>query len=143
MSGQFANIFKTIIAAKYPGVISPDEMTPEMKEMQSQNQQVQAMQQQLEQAMAQTELAGKQAKAANDEARARLAEAQAYKAILDAQSRAKDVSGKNEERDFNQVMSVLDQHNSLEAEDRAFDFQRDQSTQALTNGEQDNELASE
>lgn len=139
-SGEFAERFKMLLP---PGTISEEDMSPQMKEMQAKNQQMQQMQQQLEQATIQVDLAAKQAKASNDEARARLAEAQAYKAILDAQSRARDVTGKNDERDFNQVMSALDQHNTLEAEDRAFDFQRDQMEKAQMNGEQDNEPSNE
>jgi hypothetical protein len=67
-----------------------------------------------------------QAKAADSTARSRLALAQAYKAILDAQSRAADVTGKNDEREFDQVLSVIDQHNELEAEDREHDLRVDQ-----------------
>lgn len=144
-SEEFAKIFKLIVASKYPGVVGDDEMTPEMRQMQQQQQQMQQMQAQLADAMAQADLAGKQAKAANDEARARLAEAQAYKAILDARSRAKDVDSKTEERmagvdhqEFNQVMSVLDQHNTLAGEDRDFD-ERKQTQENPTNGEQDDE----
>lgn len=140
-SGEFARRFKMLLP---PGTVPEDEMTPEMKAMQEQNQQMQAMQAELDQALAQAELAGKQAKASNDEARARLAEAQAYKAILDARSRAADVEGKNQEREtradgqeFQQVMDVLDQHNSLAGEDRDFDL-RNQENQSRENGEREN-----
>ena len=132
-SGEFAQRFKMLLP---PGTIPEDEMTPEMKMVQQQNQQMQAQQAELAQAQAQAALAKDQAKAANDEARARLAEAQAYKAILDARSRAADVEGKNLERDaqlddqeFRQVMDVLDQHNSLAAEDRDFEAQQQQNQQ--------------
>ena len=128
-SGEFAQRFKMLLP---PGIIPEDEMTPEMKMVQQQNQQMQAQQAELAQAQAQAALAKDQAKAANDEARAHLARAQAYKAILDAQSRASDVEGKNLERDaqlddqeFRQVMDVLDQHNSLAGEDRDFDARKE------------------
>ena len=128
-SGEFAQRFKMLLP---PGTIPEDEMTPEMKMVQQQNQQMQAQQAELAQAQAQAALAKDQAKAANDEARAHLARAQAYKAILDAQSRASDVEGKNLERDaqlddqeFRQVMDVLDQHNSLAGEDRDFDARKE------------------
>ena len=85
------------------------------------------------------------AKAANDEARARLAEAQAYKAVLDAQSRAADVASKTEERaakiddqEFGQVMSVLDQHNTLASEDRDFE-ERKAMQESPENGEQEDD----
>lgn len=133
-SSEFARRFKMMLP---PGTIPEDEMTPEMKQMQAANNQVQQLQQQLEQAMMEAKIAGQQAKAANDEARARLAEAQAYKAILDAESRKADVEGKNEERDFHQVMETIDQHNSLEGEDRDFDL-REKETSSRMNGEQDN-----
>jgi hypothetical protein len=121
-SGEFAKRFKMQLP---PGVIPEDEMTPEMKAMQAQNQQLAEAQQQLAQALQTADISAKQAKAANDEARARLAEAQAYKAILDARSRAADVSGKNierdghhEQREFDQTMALVDQHNDVEAGDR-------------------------
>lgn len=142
-SGEFARRFKMLLPA---GTIPPDEMTPEMQQMQQQNQQVQQLQQQVEQAMAQAEISAKQAKAANDEARARLAEAQAYKAILDARSRAADVAGKNDEREsraddqeFRQIMDGLNQHNSLAAEDRDFDLRNMEFKSRQTNGEQDDD----
>lgn len=137
-SGEFAQRFKMLLP---PGTIPEDEMTPEMKMVQQQNQQMQAQQAELAQAQAQAALAKDQAKAANDEARAHLARAQAYKAILDAQSRASDVEGKNLERDaqlddqeFRQVMDVLDQHNSLAGEDRDFD-ERKEAKMIPENGE--------
>lgn len=137
-SGEFAQRFKMLLP---PGTIPEDEMTPEMKMVQQQNQQMQAQQAELAQAQAQAALAKDQAKAANDEARAHLARAQAYKAILDAQSRASDVEGKNLERDaqlddqeFRQVMDVLDQHNSLVGEDRDFD-ERKEAKMIPENGE--------
>lgn len=122
-STEFARRFKMLLP---PGMLPDDEMTPEMVAMQQQTQQAQQMAQQLEQAQVQVKMALDQAKTADSTARSRLALAQAYKAILDAQSRAKDVDGKNEERDFGQVLDTLDQHNTLEAEDRDFDLRADQ-----------------
>lgn len=137
-SQEFARIFKSVLATKYPGIIPEDEMTPEMQQAAQQNAEMAQMAQQIEQAQIEADLQAKRAKAANDEARARLAEAQAYKAILDAQSRAADVQSKTGEReakienqDFEQTMKVLDQHNSLEREDRDYDTK--------SNGEKTNE----
>lgn len=125
-SGEFAKRFKMLLP---PGTIPEDEMTPEMIQMQQANQEKQQLQDQLAQATATAEISAKQAKAANDEARARLAEAQAYKAILDARSRAADVTGKNierdghaDERDFQQTMALVDQHNTIDHEDRTHDL---------------------
>lgn len=133
-SGEFAKRFKMQLPA---GMIPEDEMTPEMKAMQASNQQMQQMQTQLATATAQAEIAAKEAKAANDQARANLATAQAYKAVLDAQSRARDVTGKNIERDntheldvqdqeFGHIIDTLDQHNTLAGEDRDFDQRQQQ-----------------
>jgi hypothetical protein len=132
-AGEFARRFRMMLP---PGMVPQDEMTPEMQQQAAQNAEMAQMQAQLDQAMAEAEISGKQAKASNDEARARLAEAQAYKAILDAQSRASDVSGKNEEREYQQVMNALDQDNTLKAEDRDFDL-RSREMQSRNNGEQD------
>lgn len=124
-SGEFAERFKMLLP---PGTIPQEDMTPEQQQAMQQQQQIQQMRDQLDQAMAQAELSAKQAKAANDEARANLATAQAYKAIADARARTADVAGKNEEREatmddqeFRQIMTSLDQHNTLAAEDRDFD----------------------
>lgn len=121
-SGEFASRFKMLLP---PGVIPPDEMTPQMLAMQQQNQQLQQANQQIQQLTAQADIAGKQAKASNDEARAHLAVAQAYKAILDAHSRAADVQGKNVERDdvggdrqLRQALDLVGQHNDVVAGDR-------------------------
>ena len=142
-AGEFARRFKMQLP---PGMIPEDELTPEMKAMQEQNQQMQAMQAQVDQAMAQAEISDKNAKASNNEARARLALAQAYKAVLDAQSRKSDVEGKNDERvaraddqEFRQVMDALDQHNTLQGEDRDFDLRGLEFKSRNTNGEQDND----
>lgn len=134
-SGEFARRFKMLLP---PGMIPADELTPEMQQMQQQNQQLQAAQAQLAEAQANADIAKKQADAANAEARANLARAQAYKAILDAQSRASDVEGKNEERDLDQVLAVLDQHNSLEGEDRDFAL-RNEEMQSRKTENQENE----
>lgn len=122
-SSEFARRFKMLLP---PGMIPPDEMTPEMLQVQQSNQQAQAAQQALEQSQAQTRMALETAKASDATARAYLARAQAYKAILDAHSRADDVSGKNDDRDFHHVLKTLDQHNDLEAEDRDFAEKQDQ-----------------
>jgi hypothetical protein len=122
-STEFARRFKMLLP---PGMIPADEMTPEMQAMQAQNQQITQMQQQLQTATAQAKMALDQAKASDASARARLALAQAYKAILDAHSRAEDVAGKHEGRQFKEVLDAIDQHNSLEAEDRDHELRADQ-----------------
>lgn len=129
-SGEFAQRFKMLLP---PGVLPPDEMTPEMQAAQQAQQQVAQLEQQVAEANAKADLESKTAKAANDNARAQLALAQAYKAILDARSRAADVDGKNSERtakidgmEFEETMQVLDQHNKLIGEDRDFDDRREE-----------------
>jgi hypothetical protein len=121
-SDQFAERFKMLLPA---GVIPPDEMTPQMAAMQAQNQKLQEAQQQIQQLTASADITAKSAKAANDQSRAHLAMAQAYKAILDAHSRAADVSGKNIERDgtaedrqLRGALDMLDQHNDVIDGDR-------------------------
>jgi len=137
-SGEFAKRFKALLP---PGTVPEDEMTPEMKAVQQQNMQMQELQSKLQTAEQEAKIADLNAKAENSIARAALAEAQSYKAILDAQSRAKDVDGKLEERsmkaeaqEFDQTMQVLDQHNNLAAEDRDFD-QRKNETKKPETGE--------
>jgi hypothetical protein len=121
-SGEFAKRFKMALP---PGVIPEDEMTPEMKAVQASNQQLTQAQQALAAAEQQAKTNKMLADGANAEARARLAEAQAYKAILDARSRAADVTGKNierddlsGERDFRQTLDSIGQHNDMLHEDR-------------------------
>lgn len=142
-AGEFARRFKMMLP---PGTVPQDELTPEMQQAQAQQAEMAAMQAKLQQAQAEAEIAAKSAKASNDEARARLAEAQAYKAILDARSRAADVASKTEEREakiedqeFGQVMSVLDQHNTLAGEDRDFDERKAMQENPENSGEQDDE----
>lgn len=121
-SGEFAKRFKMGLP---PGVIPEDELTPEMKQMQQQSTELQQAQQALAAAEQQAKTNKMIADGANAEARARLAEAQAYKAILDARSRAADVTGKNierddqsGERDFRQTLDSVGQHNDMIHEDR-------------------------
>ena len=126
-SGEFAKRFKMALP---PGVIPEDEMTPEMKAMQTQQAALTKAQQDLAAANQQADTNKKLADAANAEARARLAEAQAYKAILDARSRAADVTGKNierddqsGERDFRQTLDAVGQHNDMLHEDRTHEHE--------------------
>lgn len=139
-STEFARRFKMLLP---PGMIPADEMTPEMQQMQQSNQQMAAMQQQVEQATVQAKIALDTAKAADANARSQLARAQAYKAILDAQSRATDVAGKNDDRDFGHVLKTLDQHNNMQEEDRQFGLNLDQQQhqQALNTVDQFSSLA--
>jgi hypothetical protein len=112
---EFARRFRMQLP---PGMIPEDEMSDEMKAMQQANQQIQQAQQAVAEAQAQAKIALDQAKASQAMASAQQARAMAYKAILDAQSRASDVDGKNDERQFGAVIDILDQHNALEDEDR-------------------------
>lgn len=122
-SSEFARRFRTQLPA---GILPPDELTPEMQQMQAQNQQMQQMQAQLAAAKAQAETALLQAKASDSESRGRLALAQAYKAIADAHSRAADVEGKNSDRSLKAVLDTMDQHNDLLHEDRQHELATDQ-----------------
>lgn len=127
-SGEFARRFKMSLP---PGMIPPDEMTPEMQAVQEANQKTAQLQQERDDAMMQAQLALSQAKASDATARGRLALAQAYKAILDARSRQADVEGKNEDRDFKQVLDTIDQHNALESEDREHEVRANESQARL------------
>lgn len=137
-AGEFAKVFKLIVAQKFPGVVPDDELTPEMQAMQQQQQQMAAVQQQLADALQQAKTADLNSRAANSEARANLAQAQAYKAIADAQSRQADTEGKNDDREYRQILDTLDQHNDLEAEDRDFRLRATETVSRMTSGEQDN-----
>lgn len=114
-SVEFARRFKTQLP---PGIVPQDEMTPEMIQAQQAAQAVQQQQMQLQQAMQQVEILLKQQKASEAESRAHLSMAQAYKAILDAHSREQDVDSKNTDRQLQAAMDMLNQHNTLEDEDR-------------------------
>jgi hypothetical protein len=142
-SGEFAKRFKMLLP---PGTVPEDEMTPEMKAMQEQNAAMQQAQQERDAALQTAETNKKLADAANAESRARLAEAQAYKAVLDAQSRARDVASKDDDRDikaigqeFDQTMRLIDQHNEIQAEDRDFD-QRERQASRSENEEKEFDL---
>lgn len=119
-SDEIARRFK---AQMPPGMIPTDELTPEMIQMQQMQQQMQQQATELEAAHAQAETAKVVSDAKLNEARAILAQAQAEKALADAHARLTDVNSKVEERDTQQVMDIIDQHNNLEAEDRDFAFQ--------------------
>ena len=103
------------------GFIPEDELTPEQQQARRQNQQMQQMAQQVEQANAEAEIAKKQADAALAESRAQQARASAYKAISDAKARMADVQGGLKQDEFERIMAMVDQHNSLESEDRDFE----------------------
>lgn len=118
-STEFARRFRMQLP---PGILPPDEITPEMQAMQQQQQQITQLQQQLSAASAQAKIALDQAKASDSMSRGRLALAQAYKAVSDAQARTADVAGKNDDRDFHHVLKVLDQHNDMLHEDRTHDL---------------------
>jgi len=117
---KFAQRFKMMLP---PGMIPPDELTPEMIQMQQQNQQNQMQQQQAALAELQTKLALQAAKTAEAQSRAHLSVAQAYKAILDAHSRQDDVSSKTDERGLKAALDLIGQHNDLEGQDRDFGLQ--------------------
>lgn len=118
-----------------PGTIPDDELTDEQRAAQQQQQQIAALQAQLEQQEREAKILKMQADAANAESRARLAEAQAYKARLDADSRMMDTESKVEERDHEQVMDAVDQHNKLVGEDRAFDASEEERKKPAKPGE--------
>lgn len=121
-STEFARRFKMQLP---PGIIPADELTPEMQQMQQMQQQAQQQEQAVAAANAQADIALKQAKASDAESRGRLALAQAYKAVADAQARAADVAGKNDDRDFQHVLKTLDQHNDMLHADRQHEMALD------------------
>lgn len=104
-----------------PGSVPEDEMTPEMKAAQAKAGELAEIQAKLAQAEQEAKILKMQKDAALSEARASQAEASAYKAIADANARTADVAGKNEDREHQQVMSAIEQHNQLIGEDRAFE----------------------
>lgn len=104
-----------------PGMIPQDDLTPEEQQMQAKNAEKQQLVEQIEQANVRATLAETESKAALNTARAEGARAAAYKAISDAKSRLMDVQGSLKNDEFKNLMNALDQHNNLEAEDRAFD----------------------
>lgn len=141
-SGEFAKRFKMLLPA---GTIPPDEMTAEMQAMQEKNQELQETQQRLAQAESEAKAAKMLGEAKNAEARANLALAQSYKAVLDAHSRAADVESKDMQReteaddqDFRHTVELLDQHTTLQGEDRDFDLQEREAQSRMNDGEQDN-----
>ena len=83
--------------------------------------------------------------AKNAEARANLALAQSYKAVLDAHSRSADVESKDlaretaaDDQDFRHTVELLDQHATLQGEDRDFDLREREAQSRMDNGEQGN-----
>jgi hypothetical protein len=110
------------------GFIPDDELTPEQQQARQANQQTAQLQAQLEQRDAEATIAKKEKDAILAEKRAVEAEARAYKAIADAKARIADVQGKNKEREVDKAVKLLDQHNTLEAEDRAFEASREDAT---------------
>jgi hypothetical protein len=139
-SGEFAKRFKMLLPA---GTIPDDELTPEMRAMQAQNAQLQQVTQQLAQAEQNAKTQKLAGDAANAEARANLAMAQAYKAVLDAQSRARDVASKDDDRDikadaqsFDQALALIKDHNDVQHEDREHAL-REREIDARQDGEHD------
>lgn len=114
---EFAKRFRLMLP---PGVIPEDELTDEQRAAQQQSQQLQAAQAQLAAREQEAKINKMEKDAILAESRANLALAQAYKAKLDGISRAQDTESKIEERDHKQVMDVVDQHNRIAGEDRAF-----------------------
>lgn len=117
-SDEFARRFRAALA---PGTVPEDDMSPEQIAAMQQAQQMQQMQAQLEQAEREAKIAKMTADAANAEARANLAMAQAYKAKIDADAKMMDTESKIEDREHQQVIQSVDQHNKLVGEDRDFD----------------------
>lgn len=130
-SSEFARRFKMQLP---PGMVPADELTPEMKQMQEANQAAQTQAQQLAEAQANADMGLKQAKASDSMSRGHLALAQAYKAILDARSRQQDVEGKLDGREFDQVLSSINQHNDMEKEDREHDLKAERQAHDIAAG---------
>jgi hypothetical protein len=104
-----------------PGMIPDEDLSPEQQQAMQAQQQVAQLQEQLLRAEQEAKIAKTQADAENAAARAKLALAQAYKARIDADAKMMDTESKIDERDHNQVMNAVDQHNRLVGEDRDFD----------------------
>lgn len=115
---QFAQRFKVMIASKFPGIIPPEEMTPQMQQAAAAAQAQAQAAQQLQTQTVTIENLLRQNKALEAEAGAALRRAQTYKAIVDANARKDDVDGKNDERSFKAASQLVDSHNSMIHEDR-------------------------
>lgn len=122
-----------------PGMVPEDELTPEQKQAQSRQQEIEGLQMQLAQREQEAKILKMEADAKNSEARANLALAQAYKARLDGESRMMDTESKIEDREHEQVISVVDQHNKLVSEDRAFEASEEERKKPEKPGEPDND----
>lgn len=108
-----------------PGTVPQDELTPEQVQMQQAAAQLAEAQQQLAAAEQQAKTSKLEADAHKAMAQAQQAIAMAYKAQMDADSRRMDVESKDTERDFRTVKTLIDDHNSLEREDRDFEASRE------------------
>ena len=116
---EFARRFKMMLP---PGMLTPDELTPEMQAMQQANEQKQQQATQIQLLQLQSKMALESAKTAEGQSRAHLSIAQAYKAILDAHSRQADVAQKGENAGIKTALEALDQHNAIGAEDRQYEL---------------------
>lgn len=128
-SGEFERRFK---AALPPGVIPQEDLTPEQQQAQAQQSQLAQQQAEIAQQTQVAQLQNEVANAKLSEARAILALAQAQKAEADANARTADVQSKAVEREVKMTLGVIDQHNSLEAEDRDFAAGREDAARKST-----------
>lgn len=108
-----------------PGLIPQDELTPEQIQAQQAAAQVAEMQAQLEASEKEAKTQKLVADANKAMAQAQQALAMAYKAQMDADSRRMDVESKDTERDFKTIKTLIDDHNSLEREDRDYEASRE------------------
>jgi hypothetical protein len=90
-----------------PGVLSDDELTPEMRQQQAQQQQAQQQQAQLQQQIALAELAEKKARALESFARAEQAQAQAAKAQSEVGTKAYSAASDAALREFENNLEAL------------------------------------
>ena len=100
---EFAERFR-----KANGMVDPEKMTPEMQEEQQKAAQKQQLTDELDLRKALAEIAKDEAETEERKANAMLKQAQAYKAVSDADSRAEDVAGNLQSRDFNDKMKVVE-----------------------------------
>ncbi len=110
---EFARRFKANLP---PNMQDPEEMTPEQQQAQMEAAQKQQIIDELDLKKALAEIAKEEAEAEERKASAMLKQAQAYKAISDADSRAEDVAGNLEAKDFDARMRVVE--TAINANDR-------------------------
>jgi len=91
-----------------PGSVAQDDLPPEVQQMQAQNQEMQQAAAELAARKEEAEIAVLEAKAQESMARAQNYLATGEKALSDAEARQADVEGKNQQRDFDARLKLVE-----------------------------------